>query len=212
MRERINRLAKGHIDYGEVEAAFSETKIEDTVLLDEKKREEFRVVCTRGKSVKGLVYSTNQRVSLFSGNFVGKDCRIIYEVDASYAEGDIEGEFQIVCSAGEFRIPYRFRVCAVSGENGASTLEEFAAMARENGEEALRFFESADFRKCPFMEDAGLRTLYESVWEEPFFYNCSSTVMVHIRKLRLKVEEDPQKPKRIVTVWGKGYRFDPVLE
>lgn len=164
MRERINRLAKGHIDYGEVEAAFSETKIEDTVLLDEKKREEFRVVCTRGKSVKGLVYSTNQRVSLFSGNFVGKDCRIIYEVDASYAEGDIEGEFQIVCSAGEFRIPYRFRVCAVSGENGASTLEEFAAMARENGEEALRFFESADFRKCPFMEDAGLRTLYESVW------------------------------------------------
>ena len=147
MRERINRLAKGHIDYGEVEAAFSETKIEDTVLLDEKKREEFRVVCTRGKSVKGLVYSTNQRVSLFSGNFVGKDCRIIYEVDASYAEGDIEGEFQIVCSAGEFRIPYRFRVCAVSGENGASTLEEFAAMARENGEEALRFFESADFRK-----------------------------------------------------------------
>ena len=56
------------------------------------------------------------------------------------------------------------------------------------------------------------QNLYESVWEEPFFYNCSSTVMVHIRKLRLKVEEDPQKPKRIVTVWGKGYRFDPVLE
>ena len=37
-------------------------------------------------------------------------------------------------------------------------------------------------------------------------------MMVHIRKLRLKGEEGPQKPKRIVTVWGKGYRFEPVLE
>lgn len=56
------------------------------------------------------------------------------------------------------------------------------------------------------------QNLYESVWEEPFFYHCSSTVMVHIRKLRLKIEADPQKPKRIVTVWGKGYRFEPVLD
>lgn len=52
------------------------------------------------------------------------------------------------------------------------------------------------------------RNLYESIWEEPYFYNCNSTVTVHIRKLRLKIEEDPQNPRRIQTVWGKGYRFD----
>lgn len=52
------------------------------------------------------------------------------------------------------------------------------------------------------------QNLYESVWEEPYFYSCSSTVMVHIRKLRVKVEEDPKNPKYIRTVWGKGYKFD----
>lgn len=31
--------------------------------------------------------------------------------------------------------------------------------------------------------------------------------MVHIRKLRVKVEEDLQEPRLIQTVWGKGYRF-----
>ena len=41
------------------------------------------------------------------------------------------------------------------------------------------------------------RNLYESIWEEPYFYNCNSTVTVHIRKLRLKIEEDPQNPRRI---------------
>ncbi len=52
------------------------------------------------------------------------------------------------------------------------------------------------------------QNLYEAVWEEPFFYNCNSTVMVHIRKLRTKIETDPQNPKLICTVWGKGYRFE----
>lgn len=56
------------------------------------------------------------------------------------------------------------------------------------------------------------QNLYESVWNEPYFYNCNSTVMVHISKLRGKIERDPQKPKRIVTVWGKGYRFAPETE
>lgn len=51
------------------------------------------------------------------------------------------------------------------------------------------------------------QNLYESIWEEPYFYNCNSTVMVHIRRLRVKIEEDPQNPKYIMTVWGKGYRF-----
>lgn len=52
------------------------------------------------------------------------------------------------------------------------------------------------------------QNLYETVWEEPFFYNCNSTVMVHIRKLRTKIEADPQNPRLVCTVWGKGYRFE----
>ena len=51
------------------------------------------------------------------------------------------------------------------------------------------------------------QNLYESVWNEPYFYNCNSTVMVHIRRLRVKTEEDPKNPRLIMTVWGKGYRF-----
>ena len=52
------------------------------------------------------------------------------------------------------------------------------------------------------------QNLYESIWSEPYFYSCNATVMVHIGKLRKKVEEDPQNPVFITTVWGKGYRFD----
>ena len=51
------------------------------------------------------------------------------------------------------------------------------------------------------------QNLYESVWNEPYLYSSNGTVMVHIRKLRVKLEDDPQNPKLIQTVWGKGYRF-----
>lgn len=50
--------------------------------------------------------------------------------------------------------------------------------------------------------------LYESVWNEPYYYGANNTVMVHIRNLRLKVEKDPKNPTLIRTIWGKGYRCD----
>lgn len=53
-----------------------------------------------------------------------------------------------------------------------------------------------------------VQNLYESVWELPYLYTSGNTVMVHIRRLRKKIEQNPQNPKRIVSVWGKGYRFE----
>ena len=50
--------------------------------------------------------------------------------------------------------------------------------------------------------------LYEQIWNEPYFYACNNTVMVHIRNLRRKIEPDPDNPQYVKTVWGKGYRVD----
>lgn len=53
-----------------------------------------------------------------------------------------------------------------------------------------------------------IQNIYESVWEEPYFYTSNNTVMVHIRNLRKKLESDPQNPRYIKNVWGKGYRIE----
>ena len=54
------------------------------------------------------------------------------------------------------------------------------------------------------------QNLYESVWEEPYFYSCNGTVMVHIRNLRVKIEDDPSSPQMLVTVRGMGYKWNVV--
>ena len=50
--------------------------------------------------------------------------------------------------------------------------------------------------------------LLDQVWGFSEFID-SSTVTVHIHRLRDKIEKDPAKPTRLVTVWGVGYRLEP---
>ena len=48
--------------------------------------------------------------------------------------------------------------------------------------------------------------LFDEVWGDSFF--SDSTLNVHIRKLREKLEENPNDPKLIKTVWGTGYYLE----
>ncbi|MCH7718314.1 MAG: response regulator transcription factor [Chloroflexi bacterium] len=50
--------------------------------------------------------------------------------------------------------------------------------------------------------------LMDAVWDYEF-PGDSSTVTVHMRRLRAKVEPDPTRPRYLKTVWGVGYKFDP---
>jgi DNA-binding response OmpR family regulator len=50
--------------------------------------------------------------------------------------------------------------------------------------------------------------LMDAVWQYSF-YTDTSTVTVHVRRLRSKIEADPARPHHLQTVWGVGYRFQP---
>ena len=52
--------------------------------------------------------------------------------------------------------------------------------------------------------------LLQQVWGWSF--GDHSTVTVHVRRLREKVERDPTMPERLVTVWGVGYRWEPARD
>lgn len=52
-----------------------------------------------------------------------------------------------------------------------------------------------------------IERIYESIWNESFFQS-NNTVMVHIRKIREKLESNPRQPRYIKTVWGVGYKIE----
>jgi DNA-binding response OmpR family regulator len=49
--------------------------------------------------------------------------------------------------------------------------------------------------------------IYQSVWKENKFLS-DNTVMVHIRNIREKLEENPREPQIVKTVWGVGYKIE----
>jgi DNA-binding response OmpR family regulator len=51
--------------------------------------------------------------------------------------------------------------------------------------------------------------LLEHVWDSSADWQDPSTVTVHVRRLRRKLEKDQENPRWITTVWGVGYKFEP---
>ncbi len=51
--------------------------------------------------------------------------------------------------------------------------------------------------------------LLRDVWQSSPDWQDPATVTVHVRRIRNKIETDPENPRWITTVWGVGYRFEP---
>ncbi|BCL25725.1 response regulator transcription factor [Streptomyces aurantiacus] len=90
------------------------------------------------------------------------------------------------------------------------TVDPAARRATKHGAElalTLREFDLLSFLLRHPGRAFGREDLMREVWGWDF--GDLSTVTVHVRRLRGKVEDDPARPRLIQTVWGVGYRFDP---
>ncbi|WP_406132491.1 response regulator transcription factor [Streptomyces anthocyanicus] len=90
------------------------------------------------------------------------------------------------------------------------TADPAARRATKDGAElalTLREFDLLAF----FLRHPGRAFAREELMREVWGWDFGdlSTVTVHVRRLRGKVEDDPARPRLIQTVWGVGYRFDP---
>ncbi|GAQ65032.1 MULTISPECIES: response regulator transcription factor [Streptomyces] len=94
--------------------------------------------------------------------------------------------------------------------SGPLALDPTARRATRSGAElalTTREFDLLEF----FLRNPGRATSREELMRQVWGWDFGdlSTVTVHVRRLREKVEDDPAKPHLISTVWGVGYRFDP---
>jgi DNA-binding response OmpR family regulator len=92
---------------------------------------------------------------------------------------------------GDLVVDHTKRLATLAGEPLALTAREF---------DLLRFFLGHPDKAWP-RED-----LLREVWG--WTIGDQSTVTVHVRRLREKVETDPTNPTRLITVWGVGYRWE----
>ncbi|MEG2349656.1 MAG: DUF5717 family protein [Hungatella sp.] len=168
MRERINRLAKGIIDIEVPLLVLQPSSLNEAVQAGEKIKKEIYISSENGLNIKGLIYSSNKRVSVSNSAFGGLRNHIGFEINSRYLEpGDvIEGSFYLVTNGGEKEIPYSYRVEAGNSGKLLGQLkrpEDFANIAQEDFDRALRLFEYQDFTEVPFMQDMHIRAIYDGL-------------------------------------------------
>jgi two-component system, OmpR family, response regulator ResD len=118
---------------------------------------------------------------------------IVARADAVLRRVDTTARPEAPLRFGRLVIDAAARRVTVDGEEAALTQREFdllAFLARHPGQ--------------AFTRDQ----LMDRVWHYSF-YTDTSTVTVHVRRLRTKLEADPGVPRHLETVWGVGYRFRP---
>ena len=105
--------------------------------------------------------------------------------------GDHAVELPPVTVDGDLVVDRRRRTVVKDGDERSFTTREFDLLAFLTGHPGQAF---------------SREELMTQVWGWSF--GDSSTVTVHVRRVREKVEADPTAPVRLVTVWGIGYRWD----
>ncbi|GAC1435384.1 MAG: response regulator transcription factor [Solirubrobacteraceae bacterium] len=118
---------------------------------------------------------------------------LVARVDAVLRRIDITPSGEEALTFGALRIDPAARRVQLDGKEVALTQREF---------DLLRFFTRHPGRAFTRHE------LIDRVWQYSF-YTDTSTVTVHVRRLRAKLEADPARPRFLETVWGVGYRFAP---
>jgi DNA-binding response OmpR family regulator len=118
---------------------------------------------------------------------------LVARVDAVLRRGEPEPEREPPIVFDELEIDPAARTVQVRGADVQLTVREFDLLlflARHPGQ--------------AFSRDQ----LMDRIWGYAF-YTDTSTVTVHMRRLRAKVEPEPSEPRWLQTVWGVGYRFAP---
>ena len=118
---------------------------------------------------------------------------LVARIDTVLRRVERPQEVQPLIEIGEITVDPTARRAVISGEEAALTLREF---------DLLLFF--VQHPGQVFSREQ----LMDAVWQYSF-YSDTSTVTVHIRRLRSKIEPDPAQPRYLQTVWGVGYRFQP---
>ncbi len=116
MRERINRLARGIVDGGVPGLMIKPERLEGSFGAGQTVKGEFLVQSTNDLYIKGLVYSSNERVRAVNEAFGGLRSHIIYEVDTRCMEDGDEIKGSFTWSPMEVReIPYSLRIQTGTG-------------------------------------------------------------------------------------------------
>ncbi len=128
----------------------------------------------------------------------------------SGADDYIEKPYDIDILLAKIKGIFKRRLATENFSDGNITLDVIHEKILKDGKETDNTAKEFELLKL-LMENKGHTLLKEYIFDTIWGADSDSelqTLTVHIKWLREKIEKDPRNPEKIITVWGKGYRYE----
>ena len=139
---------------------------------------------------------------------VGKDDKL--QAIVSGADDYIEKPYDIDILLAKIKGIFKRRLATDTFTDGNITLDSVHEKILKDGIDTENTSKEFELLKL-LMENKGHTLLKEYIFDTIWGADSDSelqTLTVHIKWLREKIEKDPKNPAKIITVWGKGYRYE----
>ena len=197
VKEKIEQLSRGIMTYELPRIKLSEEKLGFAVEVGTKLTGSVTISNEADVHMKGLVYSTNPRMTANQAQFVGSESVIEYSVNAEYCSVNdhISGELCFITNCGEITLPYNITVVepvlkTITGP--VHNMYQFAALARENWSEARRLFTTDEFQAFLNYYEPKSLFLWERLLKSPSVDNAMEEFFVTTHK-KMSVSIDTSK-------------------
>jgi DNA-binding response OmpR family regulator len=157
--------------------------------------------------LKKIREKSNTPVLIVSAR-VAKDDKL--QAIVSGADDYIEKPYDIDILLAKIKGIFKRRLATETFTDGNITLDVAHEKILKDGKETDNTTREFELLKL-LMENKGHTLLKEYIFDTIWGIDSDSelqTLTVHIKWLREKIEKDPKNPKKIITVWGKGYRYE----
>jgi len=187
VKEKIERLSKGIFEYEMPELMVSESQLNIEVEAGMRKEGSIRIANESGQRMKGILYVTGKILKVSRTDFIGTECEVEYDADATSLQPGEEhiGTISIVSDCGECQIPFCVKVTESSFQSSVGTIKDlfqFTNLARMNWKEAVDFFASPEFTETVLRKEPKYRPAYEQLLTGPDTSQAMEEFLVLVHK------------------------------
>lgn len=222
MRKRIGQLSRGKIEYVIPKIIFSEELLRIQAYTDIDFSGSFTLSCKNDRDVRGIVYSSNDRMECLTPQFSGGETTIRYRFHScGMTEGAVvEGEFLVVANGTVEHLPYKVSVRCRYPESSVGeicNLYDFTQLAKEHWQEAYRLFYHKNFKNLIRPKEFKEAMIYKGILAakpsnrnlEEFFVGIhkKQRVSFSLKKKKYVFEDVKEDQKEVVTLTKDGWGF-----
>ncbi len=198
MKEKISQLAKEKFEYEKPSIIFSKETLVLEVETGKSVTDTIHISNSGNRSMKGIIYSSDPRLSIKENTFVGQEADICFLYSAKN-EPDHQtkktGIITVVSNFGEYELPFEVKIETPYFETSLGKvrdLYQFANLAKEKFEEALEIFKSDDFKRIILTKETDIQ-IYEGLIKSPSLSHALEAFLVAVhQKLKVSISAKQQ--------------------